>query len=112
MALSVVTEDVNGIKVIKCAGYIDSENSGQLKTVIEGLLKDGAYKLIMDLGKVDYVSSAGWGLFVGYLHEARKNGGDIKICDMKKEVLEIFELLDFVNIFQYFKNPADAIKAF
>lgn len=112
MALSVVTEDLNGIKVIKCTGYIDSENSGQLKAVIEGLLKDGAYKLIMDLGRVDYVSSAGWGLFVGYLHETRKSGGDIKISDMKKEVLEIFELLDFVNIFQYYKNTMDAAKAF
>ena len=112
MALSVATEDINGIKVIKCTGYIDSENAGQLKNVIEEFLKTGSYKLIMDLEKVDYVSSAGWGLFVGYLHEARKNNGDIKICDMKKEVLEIFELLDFVNIFQYFKKTADAAKAF
>lgn len=112
MALSVTTGDNNGVKVIKCVGYVDSENSGQLKTVIEDLLKAGNYKLIMDLEKVDYVSSAGWGLFVGYLHEARKNGGDIKICAMKKEVLEIFELLDFVNIFQYFKAVEDAVKAF
>jgi len=58
------------------------------------------------------VSSAGWGIFVGYLHETRMNKGDIKITDMKKEVLEIFELLDFANIFQYFKSTADAVKAF
>ena len=112
MALSVVTEDAGGVKVIKCAGYIDSENSGQIKTVIEDLIREGSYKMIMDLGRVDYVSSAGWGLFVGYLHEARNNKGDIKIADMKKEVLEIFELLDFVNIFQYFRNVTDAVKAF
>lgn len=112
MALSVVIEDILGVKVIKCAGYVDSENSGQIKTVIEDILKGGSYKIVMNLGRVDYVSSAGWGLFVGYLHEARKNGGDIKISDMKKEVLEIFELLDFVNIFQYFKNTPDAVKAF
>ncbi len=112
MALSVAIGDINGVKVIKCTGYIDSENSGQIKTVIEDLLKAGSFKIVMDLGRVDYVSSAGWGLFVGYLHEARNNKGDIKICDMKKEVLEIFELLDFVNIFQYFKDSADAVKAF
>ena len=112
MALSVNVEDLNGVKVVKCTGYVDSENSGQIKTVIEDLLKGGSYKIIMDLGKVDYVSSAGWGIFVGYLHETRMNKGDIKITDMKKEVLEIFELLDFANIFQYFKSTADAVKAF
>lgn len=112
MALSVNVEDISGIKVIKCVGYIDSENSNLVKTNIEELLAAGSYKIIMDLGRVDYVSSAGWGLFVGYLHEARKNNGDIKIADMKKEVLEIFELLDFVNIFQFYKKIEDAVKAF
>jgi anti-sigma B factor antagonist len=112
MALTVNVVDNNGIKIFRCIGYIDSETSGQVKTVLEEALNSKNYRIIIDLEKVDYVSSAGWGLFVGYLHDARKNKGDIKICCMKKEVLEIFELLDFTNIFQYHASVETAIKAF
>ncbi|MCE5300297.1 MAG: STAS domain-containing protein [Spirochaetia bacterium] len=112
MSLTINVEEQDGVKIFRLAGFIDSETSERLKNAIEEALKTGAYRIIMDLGKVDYVSSAGWGLFVGYLHEARKNAGDIKIAAMKKEVLEIYELLDFANILQYFKDVEGARGAF
>ncbi len=112
MALTLNKDKRGDVVVLKCIGFIDSDNSGILKTAIEDTIKAGEYKIVIDLEKTDYVSSAGWGLFVGYLHEVRKSKGDIKIASMKREVLEIFELLDFVNIFQYHQDVENAVKAF
>jgi anti-sigma B factor antagonist len=111
MALTVSVEDVGSVKVLKCTGYIDSENSERLKKAIEEAIAGGG-RIVVDLEKIDYVSSAGWGIFVGYLHDARKNNGDIRMAAMKKEVLEIYELLDFTNIFIYFMTSGEAVKSY
>ena len=112
MALTVNVEEKNGVQVLRCAGYIDSETSGGLKSALEDCAAKKQHKIIVDLENVDYVSSAGWGLFVGYLHDVRRNKGDIKFSCMKKEVLEIYELLDFTNIFQYYSSVETAMQAF
>jgi anti-sigma B factor antagonist len=111
MALTVSIEEAGAVKVLKCTGYIDSENSEILKRRIEEAITTGG-RIVVDLEKIDYVSSAGWGIFVGYLHDARKNNGDIRMAAMKKEVLQIYELLDFTNIFRYFLTSGEAIKSY
>ena len=111
MALTVAVEDSGGVKVLKCAGYIDSENSGSLNKSMEEALAGGG-RIVVDLEKIDYVSSAGWGIFVGYLHEAKNGGGDIRMAAMKKEVLEIYELLEFTSIFKYFRTTGEAVSSY
>lgn len=110
--LSVKTEKRADILILKAKGYIDSVTSPEIEHAVGEVISKKNYKIVIDLSEVDYVSSAGWGIFVGYVKTARQNKGDIKFAHMKKEVLEIFELLDFTNILEYYKNADDAIKAF
>ena len=110
--LTIKTEKRADIIILKAKGYIDSVTSPEIEHAVGELISKKNYKLVIDLSEVDYVSSAGWGIFVGYVKTARQNKGDIKFSHMKKEVLEIFELLDFTNILEYFKSVDDAIKAF
>ncbi|HRU39586.1 MAG TPA: STAS domain-containing protein [Candidatus Goldiibacteriota bacterium] len=100
------------IKVIQCKGYIDTTTSAMLENALGELIKAGSFKIIMDLGEVDYISSAGWGIFISEIKNIRKNKGDLKLVNMKPEVMEIFELLDFTNILEYYKSMDEAIKKF
>ncbi|MDZ7724508.1 MAG: STAS domain-containing protein [candidate division KSB1 bacterium] len=54
----------NNISVIKVGGYIDTTTSSELEHALTKLLKEGSYQIIIDLSNVDYVSSAGWGIFI------------------------------------------------
>jgi anti-sigma B factor antagonist len=110
--LSIVTEQHGKVTVAKCTGFIDSQTALAIETAITDLIAKKMYKIIIDLSKIDYVSSAGWGIFVGYVRDLRKSGGDLKFVNMKNEVREIFELLDFTNILEYFGDIESAVKAF
>ena len=110
--LTINTEEKGGIVLISCEGYIDSMTSPEIENVIGKYVSKKKYKIVIDLKGVDYVSSAGWGIFVAYVKAARTNKGDIKFAGMKQEVLEVFELLDFTNILDYHKLTDDAIRAF
>jgi anti-sigma B factor antagonist len=110
--LTVTAEQFGKVTVAKCAGFIDSQTALIVESAITGLIEEKKYKIVIDLSKVDYVSSAGWGIFVGYVRDLRKFGGDLKFSNMKNEVREIFELLDFTNILEYFGDVESAVKAF
>jgi anti-sigma B factor antagonist len=110
--LSIAIEQHGKVSVANCAGFIDSQTALQIETAIAGLMEKKHYKIIIDLSKIDYVSSAGWGIFVGYVRDLRKAGGDLKFVNMKNEVRETFELLDFTNILEYYGDIESAVKAF
>ena len=54
----------SSISIIRVGGYIDTTTSSELERALDSLLKSGVYYVIIDLGNVDYISSAGWGIFI------------------------------------------------
>ena len=83
------------ITVVRIDGVVDAMTAGELERVISSLITRKRYRLVLDLAGVDYISSAGWGIFVSHLREIREHAGDIKLARMTPEVREIYELLEF-----------------
>jgi anti-sigma B factor antagonist len=106
--ISVDTADfpqVDGeITIVRVDGVIDTMTAHELEKVANSLLAQKRYKIVVDLGGVDYISSAGWGIFISNIREIRLNNGDIKLARMIPNVYEIFELLEFDSILRAFDN--------
>jgi anti-sigma B factor antagonist len=100
------------ISIIRVGGYIDTTTSSELERALDSLLKAGVYQIIIDLGNVDYISSAGWGIFISEIKGIRERGGDLKLARMIPDVYEVFELLEFHYILKAFGTIEDAIKHF
>lgn len=102
----------NNIAVIKVGGYIDTTTSAELEHSLDTLLKSGTQNIIIDLGNVDYISSAGWGIFISEIKGIRERGGDLKLVKMVPDVYEVFELLEFHYILRAFDSIDEAISDF
>ncbi|NOZ56382.1 MAG: STAS domain-containing protein [Calditrichaeota bacterium] len=100
------------ISVIKVGGYIDTTTSSELEESLKRLIRAGKYNIIIDLSQVDYVSSAGWGIFISELKNLRERGGDLKLVGMIPDVYEVFELLEFHYILKAFDTIEEAIEDF
>jgi anti-anti-sigma factor len=92
------------ISVVRVDGVIDTLTATQLEDVLDKLIKRGRYRIILDLAGVDYISSAGWGIFISRIKEIRENEGDVKLANMVPNVMEIYELLEFDNILNAYVN--------
>lgn len=97
---------------LKVSGYLDTTTAGELETALYGLLRKGHYKVIVDLSGVTYISSAGWGIFIGEIKEIRNHGGDLKLAGMVGDVHEVFQLLEFQSILEAYPSPEEAKDAF
>jgi anti-sigma B factor antagonist len=92
------------ISVVRVDGVIDTMTATELEKVMNSLLERSKYRIIVDLGGVDYISSAGWGIFISNIREIRQHTGDIKLARMIPNVYEIFELLEFDSILRAFDS--------
>ena len=111
--VSVETVGLNqNIALIKIGGHIDTTTSAEFEHCLNAVLKSNCYRIIIDLGNVDYVSSAGWGIFISEIKGIREKGGDLKLVRMTPDVYEIFELLEFHTILKAFNSLEEAMSAF
>ncbi|MDD4856680.1 MAG: STAS domain-containing protein [Candidatus Krumholzibacteria bacterium] len=100
------------VSVLSVQGYVDTTTSAELEESLKRLLKKGRYNIVVDLAGVNYISSAGWGIFISEIKSIRENGGDLKLASMIGDVYEVFELLEFQTILQSFDSLEEAIKSF
>ncbi len=100
------------VSVIMINGYIDTTTSSELERVIQNLLREQRYKIIVDLSGVDYISSAGWGIFISEIKNLRSHRGDLKLANMSPNVGEVYELLEFATILTSAPSVPDAARMF
>lgn len=105
-------EIINDINVIYINGYLDAHTAPILEEILKNIVDSKNYKIIINFKDLDYISSAGLGVFMGYIEECRENSGDIKMCELPKNVFTIFELLGFPLLFDIDENITDSISKF
>ncbi|MEW5796406.1 MAG: STAS domain-containing protein [Candidatus Zixiibacteriota bacterium] len=100
------------VSEIRVDGVIDTLTASELEQVFDSLLRRGRYRIVVDLAGVDYISSAGWGIFISHIKDVRDNAGDVKLANMVPDVREIFELLEFDKILQAHNSVEEAVAKF
>ncbi|GAB4376774.1 MAG: hypothetical protein Kow0042_23450 [Calditrichia bacterium] len=102
----------NQVSIIRVGGFIDTTTSSEVERALNSLLKQNRYNIIIDLGNVDYISSAGWGIFISEIKSIREHDGDLKLVRMIPDVYEIFELLEFHHILDVYDSVEEAVQKF
>ncbi len=102
--ISLEATNGGGLSILRVDGVVDTMTASELEKVMNSLLLQKHYRIVVDLAGVDYISSAGWGIFVSNIREVRANRGDIKLARMMPSVYEVFELLEFDSILRAFDS--------
>lgn len=103
---------VGAVSVIDVKGYLDAHTAPELENAFNRLLDQKQYQVVVNFDDLKYISSAGLGVFMAYVETMRENEGDIKFSNMKENVYNIFDLLGFPILYEFFKEENEAIKKF
>ena len=80
------------VTVLSLTGDLDSGSAPQLKERLEDLLARGKTRLVLDLFGVAYIDSAGLGELVRAMKRSRECAGDLRVCALRGDVLQVFEM--------------------
>lgn len=96
-----------GICIISVAGRLDAGTSIEFGSSVMQLIDQGQHKMALDLGGLDYVSSAGLREFLRAAKALKAKGGGIVCCALKDYVKEIFEMSGFSSIIPVVRTVED-----
>ena len=105
-------EVIDNVVVLKLRGIVDSGTAQYLEDKFNELVASNSVRIVADLGDVNYISSAGWGIFVGEIKGIRQRNGDIKLAAMHPDVREVFDLLEFNTLLKPYNTREEAFTAF
>ncbi len=80
-------------------GFLDAHTFEQLDETIQSIFEKNVFNIVADMTGVEYISSAGAGVFIGSLSVAQEGGGNIVLVNPTENVREVFDLLGLSQIF-------------
>lgn len=112
MVMEINTSEMKRVQLFEVIGRIDSTNAGELGSVLDRSVDEGRNNLVLDLGGVEYMSSAGLREMVRILKRVKRGGGDLRIANPSDRVKEVLELAGLDSIFEIYPTQVEAVGSF
>jgi anti-sigma B factor antagonist len=113
MALKITAREVDGITILNLEGRVVlGEESNALREQVKSLLAAGKRKVVLNMGQVTYIDSAGLGTLVAAHHSARTQGATLKLSNLGKKFQEILQVTKLLTVFEVYDSEAAAISSF
>lgn len=100
------------IKIIHLEGKLDVNLSIEIETEFEKMIDNGTKNMILDLKRVEYLSSSGLRIFISAMRKLKENGGKLVLCDITPMVKKIFKIVELEDLFEIYDNVDRAIASF
>jgi anti-sigma B factor antagonist len=79
---------------------------------IKTLIKEGFVDILLNMSKVSWINSTGLGVLVSAFHTLKKNGGQLKICEVSDRIDNILNVTQLKLVFQTFESCEEALQSF
>lgn len=105
--VNISSERSKGILIIKINGEIDASSSIHLDNELGSALNSNK-KILIDCTGLDYISSAGLGVFMSYIHEMEEKRIKMILFGMSTKVKNVFQILGLDQLLKIVDSSEEA----
>ncbi|MCU0419386.1 MAG: STAS domain-containing protein [Cyclobacteriaceae bacterium] len=87
-----------GADIIAIIGEIDASSSIELDLTIAKSVGEGFHKILVDCTALEYISSAGLGVFMSYIEEFKDKHIHMVLFGLKEKVANTFSILGLADL--------------
>ena len=88
-----------GGTIVKIGGRMDAVTTGEIETKLSGLIDQGDRKFVLDLGALEYISSAGLRTLLATAKRLKAEQGSMVFANLTGHVTEVFKISGFYSLF-------------
>lgn len=110
--MKITVREMKRADLLEVEGRVDSSTVSELDEALNERIDQGTVNLVVDLSKVDYMSSAGLRALVSALKRVKNDGGDLRLCAPSERVREVLELAGLDSIFEIYEDQVTAVGSF
>jgi anti-sigma B factor antagonist len=96
------------IDTIAVIGEIDASSSIELDLTIAKSVGEGYKKILVDCSALEYISSAGLGVFMSYIEELNDKEIRMVLFGLKERVANTFHILGLADLLHIRANKTEA----
>jgi anti-sigma B factor antagonist len=101
----------SGKAIIELEGIVDTTNLEEFFAFINLVFKQGINRIVLDMEYTSYLSSGGLSVIIDACKRADKGGGKLVIARASEMVNELFEVVQFGKIIEFYPGLDEAIAA-
>jgi anti-sigma B factor antagonist len=104
---------VNNVTILDLKGKVTlGEGDEALREKITALIQKDRKKILLNLGEVPYIDSAGLGEIVRTYTTVSRQGGQLKLVHLTKRITDLLMITKLLTVFETFESEQDAVKSF
>jgi anti-sigma B factor antagonist len=111
--LQVIERRFDDVSVLDLIGELTLDDGDLVfRRKIHGLLDENRVKILLNMGGVTQIDSAGVGMLVAKLKATRDKHGDMKLLHLTPRSSRVFAMMKILTAFEAFEDEAQAIESF
>lgn len=110
--MEIIERELNSIPIIEVIGEVDLYNSKDLKDLIDKLIQQGKYKIVINLKGVPFMDSSGIGTIVTSMYKLQKYEGNLKVASIHGSVAKVFKMTNINSSIEVYGNEEDAVNSY
>lgn len=107
--MEIKEDKIDGQVVVSLSGRIDSTAAVEFEEKLIEIIDTGCHAMVIDFLRIQFISSAGLRVLLLAAKKVKPYGGKLLLCDMSKDVREVFDISGFSSIFEIHNNVSEAI---
>ena len=108
--MEIATKEFKHCDLVTVKGRVDSSTAPQFSKALDGVIGKGVYKLVVDMGGLEYMSSAGFRALLAAQRACKRyNRGELVLAAVPDRIREVLELAGFTELFKMYKEPLEAV---
>lgn len=113
MALKHSERRVKDVVILELSGKLTlGSGDVQLRQLVNDLLERGEKSLLLDLGGIKYMDSAGTGELVAAYTSCNNQQASLKLLNLSGKVRDLLMFTQLITVFEDFNDPDEAVASF
>lgn len=97
------------LTTVNINGDVDASSSIQLDDSLKEALETSKGKILVDCSHLDYISSAGLGVFMSYIEDLDEKNITMVIFGLNEKVMNVFEILGLDQLMNIVESKKEAL---
>jgi len=107
--MKITTEKAAEALVIHPEGRLDTMTTGQFENEVTPLIQQSGQNVLIDFGKLDYISSAGLRSILILAKELKKKERGFALCCLNETIKEVFRISGFDTIISIYPTIEEGL---
>ncbi|HUS75397.1 MAG TPA: STAS domain-containing protein [Methanothrix sp.] len=109
--MEIIQSLIGDIPVLSVSGKIDAVTSKDLEAALIGLIDQNKKFLLVNMEKVEFLSSSGLRVLMASLNKLKHKDGDLLLAALQPFVRDVFFMTGANRFFSIYPSQGEAIKS-